>query len=42
MRAGDLSALMLLLMATGDREGLEWLAAKAGGCLSLCLILRLS
>jgi coatomer subunit beta' len=30
-RAGDLSALMLLLMATGDREGLEGLAAKAGG-----------
>jgi coatomer subunit beta' len=30
-RAGDLSALMLLLMATGDRKGLEGLAAKAGG-----------
>jgi hypothetical protein len=31
-RAGDLSALMLLLMATGDRKGLEGLAAKAGKC----------
>lgn len=29
-RANDLSALMLLLMAMGDREGLEGLAAKAG------------
>jgi coatomer subunit beta' len=27
-RAGDLSALMLLLMATGDQKGLEGLAAK--------------
>ena len=29
---GDLSALMLLLMATGDRAGLEGLASKAGRC----------
>lgn len=29
-KANDLSALMLLLMATGDRSGLEALAAKAG------------
>ena len=29
-KAGDLSALMLLLLATGDREGLRELAAKAG------------
>jgi hypothetical protein len=29
-RAGDLSALMLLLLAVGDREGLRALAAKAG------------
>lgn len=29
-KANDLSALMLLLMATGDRVGLEALAAKAG------------
>jgi len=28
-KAGDLSALMLLLMATGDRSGLQSLAAKA-------------
>jgi coatomer subunit beta' len=27
-RAGDLSVLMLLLMVTGDRKGLEGLAAK--------------
>lgn len=31
-KAGDLNALMLLLMATGDRVGLEALAAKAGWC----------
>jgi coatomer subunit beta' len=31
-RAGDLSALVLLLMATGDRKGLEGLAVKAGRC----------
>lgn len=30
VRAGDLSALMLLLMATGDRKGLEGLSVKAG------------
>ena len=29
-KAGDLSALMLLLMAMGDRDGLKVLAAKAG------------
>lgn len=29
-KAGDLSALMLLLLATGDREGLAGLATKAG------------
>jgi coatomer subunit beta' len=29
-RAGDLSALMLLLLAVGDRDGLTALAAKAG------------
>ena len=29
-RAGDLSALMLLLLAVGDRNGLRALAAKAG------------
>lgn len=29
-KAGDLSALMLLLLAVGDREGLEGLAGKAG------------
>lgn len=29
-KAGDLSALMLLLMATGDQEGLRGLASKAG------------
>lgn len=28
-KAGDLSALMLLLMSTGDREGLLELAQKA-------------
>jgi hypothetical protein len=31
-KAGDLSALMLLLLAIGDRAGLAALAAKAGGC----------
>jgi coatomer subunit beta' len=30
--AGDLSALMLLLVAMGDRDGLKVLAAKAGMC----------
>ena len=29
-KAGDLSALMLLLLATGDREGLAKLAKQAG------------
>ena len=29
-KAGDLSALMLLLVAMGDRDGLKVLAAKAG------------
>ena len=29
-KAGDLSALMLLLLAVGDREGLTKLAAQAG------------
>jgi coatomer subunit beta' len=29
-KAGDLSALMLLLMAMGDRDGLKLLAGKAG------------
>lgn len=29
-RANDLSALMLLLLSTGDREGLQQLAATAG------------
>jgi coatomer subunit beta' len=29
-KGGDLSALMLLLLATGDREGLVALSAKAG------------
>jgi coatomer subunit beta' len=29
-KAGDLSALMLLLISTGDREGLKELAEKAG------------
>ena len=29
-KAGDLSALMLLLLATGDRDGLTKLAAQAG------------
>lgn len=29
-KAGDLSALMLLLVAVGDREGLKVLAQKAG------------
>lgn len=32
-KAGDLSALMLLLLAIGDRDGLQGLAAKAGMCL---------
>jgi coatomer subunit beta' len=31
-KAGDLSALMLLLLAIGDRAGLAALAAKAGAC----------
>ena len=29
-KAGDLSALMLLLVAMGDRDGLKVLAGKAG------------
>ena len=29
-KSGDLSALMLLLMAMGDQEGLKSLAGKAG------------
>ena len=29
-QAGDLNSLMLLLMSTGDREGLEQLAVKSG------------
>jgi len=29
-RAGDLGALTLLLLATGDREGLKMVVAKAG------------
>ena len=29
-KAGDLSALMLLLLATGDRQGLHELVQKAG------------
>lgn len=29
-KAGDLNALMLLLLATGDRDGLTKLAAQAG------------
>ena len=29
-KSGDLSALMLLLMAMGDRDGLKSLAGKAG------------
>lgn len=36
-KAGDLSALMLLLMATGDRAGLQSLAAKAGTSITPCL-----
>lgn len=31
-KAGDLSALMLLLLATGDRDGLAKLAVQAGAC----------
>ena len=31
-KAGDLSALMLLLLAIGDRDGLAKLAATAGAC----------
>jgi hypothetical protein len=31
-KAGDLSALMLLLLAIGDNEGLAKLAAQAGTC----------
>ena len=34
-KAGDLSALMLLLMAMGDRDGLKLLAGKAGVSFSL-------
>lgn len=34
-KAGDLSALMLLLLAIGDREGLTKLAAMAGKVSSL-------
>lgn len=30
LKAGDLSALMLLLLATGDRTALQELAVKAG------------
>jgi coatomer subunit beta' len=33
-KAGDLSALMLLLISTGDREGLQKLATRAGMFLS--------
>ena len=29
-KAGDLSALMLLLLSTGDKEGLQKLAVQAG------------
>lgn len=32
-KANDLGALMLLLLSTGDRSGLEDLAAKASTCL---------
>lgn len=39
-KGGDLSALMLLLLATGDREGLVALSAKAGmSCLRFLRIL---
>ena len=33
-KAGDLSALMLLLLAIGDRDGLAKLAVTAGACRS--------
>ena len=35
-KAGDLSALMLLLLAVGDRDGLTKLAAQAGA--STCIL----
>ena len=35
-RANDLSALMPLLLSTGDREGLQRLAATAGELFRLC------
>ena len=35
-RANDLSALMLLLLLMGDREGLQRLAATAGELFRLC------
>lgn len=35
-RANDLSALMLLLLSTGDREGLQQLGATAGEPFRLC------
>lgn len=38
-KAGDLSALMLLLLSIGDREGLKSLAVKAGGCSFLLLVI---
>ena len=36
-RAGDLSALMLLLLAVGDRNGLTKLAEKAGESFRFCI-----
>ena len=38
-KAGDLSALMLLLLAIGDREGLTKLAAMAGKVSSLSSVI---
>lgn len=35
-KANDLSALMLLLLSTGDRAGLQKLAASAGTYFALC------
>lgn len=35
-KANDLSALMLLLLSTGDRSGLQKLAASAGAYLAPC------
>ena len=37
-KAGDLSALMLLLLATGDRDGLGKLAVQAGACRHVVII----